>query len=147
MKGRKFQCTINGATSTLWHGFDKTQGEQLLARRTMHVFASCRDFFVDHGLCEREAPIEWLKTNLIDLDSEVGVVYIKVATAPEAIKTTHDVSRRDGNNLTARRLSIEAVKTALTTAKGEPAATKFGEVFTKAIADANEFTARREDGD
>jgi hypothetical protein len=144
MKGRKFQCQVNGQTVTLWHGFDKSKNEQLLSRRTIHVFTSLKAFFAANGMCNAMADFAWLKPNLLDLDGEVGVVYVKVAADPSHTKTTHDMTRRCEEGLQSRRVASQAVFEVIKVAKGEDIALKFVEAIECAVQEANAFTEMRD---
>ena len=73
---RKFQTTIEGESHTLWHGFDKTVAEQTVARRTMMVNKCIKEHFVAKSLGDAAADWRWWKDNLLDSDSETGVIYV-----------------------------------------------------------------------
>ena len=97
MRGRKFQIDIGNESHTLWHGFDKAAGEQLLGRRTMLVHKTIKEHFVANGLGDIAAPWKWWKDNIHDYDNEAGVVFVKTRASQEAPLTTHDITKKTDN--------------------------------------------------
>ena len=93
MKGRKFSVEIGGEQFTLWHGFDKSIAEQTLARGTMLIHKGLKEHFISKGLGESVAEWRWWKDNLLDCDSDVGVVFVKTRATPELPATVHDITK------------------------------------------------------
>ena len=147
MAGRKYSITLGGESITLWHGFDKSENEQLLARRVSLCHRTLKEYFVSKRLCEASADWKWLKENLMDSDSETGVVYVKTQTGPEAPKITYDISRKDGDGkIKLRTAALDRVTTILTQSKGEQFAKDFGTAVCNAIEPANAISKFSGDG-
>jgi hypothetical protein len=146
MRGRKFDVEINGHRHVLWHGFDKTKSEQLTARRSMHVYSAVKSLFVQFDLCAADAPFDWMKKNLMDLDSEVGTIFIKVGATAEAAKVTHDVTRLlPGGEIATRKFQLDEVVKIVVSAKGQQQGDRLQETITAAVEAANQLTEIRED--
>ena len=139
MKGRKFSVQIAAEQITLWHGFDKSTAEQTLARRTMHALKGLKEFFVSRGLGEAVADWRWWKENLLDCDTDVGVIFVKTRATPEAQLLVHDITRKHEGKLAVRSYATERLKSLLTTSKGLQYALEFDKLISGLIGETSEL--------
>ena len=77
---------------------------------------------------------------MLDVDAEVGVVFIKTRAAPDTPITTHDVPRVvEGNKLALRTHVTDKVKNVLTASKGDEYAQVFVKLLVGTVNETNDM--------
>ena len=106
----------------------------------MHLHKTLKEHLVLKGDGNGVQGWKWWKTNLLDVDTEVGVVLIKTRAAPDTPVTTHDVSRKvAGNKLVLRTHVTERVKNILTVSKGAQYAQPLNKLLVDTVNEATEM--------
>ena len=90
----------------------------MLAKRSMYGHNAINEFMVQKGVVDASQIWKWWKSNLLDVDSDVGAIFVKTRlTAATAIQV-HDLSRKiEDSKLALRTHIIERVKGILTELK------------------------------
>ena len=106
----------------------------------MQVHKTIKEHFIAKGLGDGASPWKWWKDNLLDCDSEVGVVLVKTRASQESPITTHDITEKgEDDKLGLRTYATERLENLLTTSKGAVYAQEFDKLLTQTVSEANEL--------